>query len=78
LKQNFDRLEENEDVAFTALAFYPTLLFVGSLSSLFLWGLERLQQIPASLWALPFVAFLLHKVAGFDFAKKGSIAIWKK
>lgn len=45
--------------------------FVGSLSSLFLWGLERLQQIPASLWALPFVAFLLHKVAGFDFAKKG-------
>ena len=45
--------------------------FVGSLSSLFLWGLDMIQQIPAFLWALPFVALLLYALADFDFAKKG-------
>jgi H+/Cl- antiporter ClcA len=45
--------------------------FVGSLSSLFLWGLDLIQQIPALLWALPFIALLLYGLAGFDFAKKG-------
>jgi H+/Cl- antiporter ClcA len=45
--------------------------FVGSLSSLFLWGLDLIQQIPALLWALPFIALFLYGLAGFDFAKKG-------
>jgi H+/Cl- antiporter ClcA len=44
---------------------------VGSLSSLFLWGLALIQGIPPFLWALPIVAFLLHGLAGFDFSKKG-------
>lgn len=51
---------------------------VGSLSSLFLWGLALIQRIPPFTWSLPIVALLLYGVAGFDFAKKGMNSFLEK
>lgn len=51
---------------------------VGSLSSLFLWGLALIQRISPFTWSLPIVALLLYGVAAFDFAKKGMNSFLEK